>query len=72
MHQGIPVQGFRNYRHSEGVTSVVSETVFDPSGFAVVVVNVVVKVPSGLKTFVTTSSGAVPIGVAVAAGMAVS
>jgi hypothetical protein len=60
----------RNYRHSEGVTSVFSETVFDPSGFAMVVVKVVVKVPSGLRTFVTTSSG-VPVGVAVA-GMAVS
>jgi hypothetical protein len=59
-----------NYRHSEGVTSVVSVTVFDPSGFAMVEVRVVVKVPSGLRTFVTSSSG-VPIGVAVA-GMAVS
>jgi hypothetical protein len=64
------VQCVRNYRHSEGVTSVVSETVFDPSGFAMVEVRVVVKVPSGLRTFVTTSSG-VSIGVAVA-GIAVS
>lgn len=48
----------------------VCKTVFDPSGFAIVVVCVVVKDPSGLTTFVMTSSG-IPIGVAVA-GMVAS
>jgi hypothetical protein len=67
----VELQYVTHYRHSEGVTSVVSETVFDPSGFAMVVVCVVVNVPSGLRTFVTTSSPGVQAAVAVA-GIAVS
>jgi hypothetical protein len=50
---------------------VVSETVFDPSGFVMVVVCVVVKVPSGLSIFVTTSTGVV-VGALVVFGMTVA
>jgi hypothetical protein len=52
----------------KGVTSVVSETVFDPSGFVVVVVCVVVTLPSGPRVFVVTSEAVGVTGMAVAAG----
>jgi hypothetical protein len=49
-----------------GVTTVVSETVIDPSGFAMVIVCVVVKVPSGLRVFEVTSPAVGVTGMAVA------
>jgi hypothetical protein len=44
------------------VTSVVSETVFDPSGFVMVVVSVVAKPPSGLRAFVSFSAFSAVLG----------